>query len=123
MTLNRKEFIFALLLLSVAAIALGGCSSTSTEGVPADAAVSSEEQTSSQNDNKYSFYATVTETESDFGGILVESEDKSIASPIVVHSDNMPDLSVGDRVRVEHDGQITLSYPGQIFGANVTVAE
>jgi hypothetical protein len=71
--------------------------------------------------SEYYFYGSVVETESDFGGILVKPESDILPNELVVHSDGMPVLKVGDRVLVEYGGQITLSFPGQIFGAKVTV--
>lgn len=108
--------IVALLLL------LCGCADASAEkGAENPSGENSAIEEISSEASEYTFYATVLETESVFGGILVEAEDEGIASPVVVHSEAMPSLSVGDRIRVEYSGQIALSYPGQIFGAKVSL--
>ena len=104
---------------------LCGCASSSEDkesSLPAAAEVSSEYEDSSAGEETTVFYATVSETESDFGGILVSPENPDMSSPLVVHSSDMPTLEKGDRIRVEFGGQIALSYPGQIFNATVTKA-
>lgn len=116
----------AVLLLTVLLLGmLCGCVRSSAEqesSLPASAVLSSECDSSSNTEEAMVFYAIVEETESDFGGILVSPENPDMASPLVVHSDNMPTLEKGDRIRVEFGGQIALSYPGQIFSATVTLA-
>ena len=114
----------AVLLLTVLLLGmLCGCAwSTDKESsLPASAVLSSECDSSSDTEEAMVFYAIVEETESDFGGILVSPENPDMSSPLVVHSDNMPTLEKGDRIRVEFGGQIALSYPGQIFSATVTL--
>ncbi len=116
---------YTLYMIAFLMLFLCGCSDASAKNV--DARVSSEpemseEVSSKQSEYEYVFYGKVLETESDFGGILVESEDENIASPVVVHSEDIPELAVGDRIKVEYSGQIALSYPGQIFGARITLA-
>lgn len=75
-----------------------------------------------QTNDKF-FYAEVISLETDFGGILVKPEEPMLSGELIVHAKNLPEVSVGDRVKVAHDGQIALSYPGQVFGAEVTIAE
>ncbi len=69
-------------------------------------------------ENAYSFTAQVTGFWDD-GGVLCEPEEENNPAEVLVYSENMPKLREGDRIRVNHDGQITLSYPGKIFGAEV----
>ncbi len=111
---------FLLLLLLIILSGAVGCITSSSEGEREEA---SSELSSAEETGENVFYATVTATESDFGGILVEPESNILPAELVVHPLDTPKLSVGDRVRVEHSGQITLSLPGQIYGARVTLAE
>ena len=114
-----------LLLTALLSGILCGCASSSEDkesSLHAAAEVSSEYENSSAGEETTVFYAIVSETESDFGGILVLPENPEMSSPLVVHSSDMPTLEKGDRIRVEFGGQIALSYPGQIFNATVTLA-
>ncbi len=117
---NTNLMIALIVIIAVLNCSLTGCGTTSpavAENVPASTVEST--QPEAPNDNV--FYATVLETTSDFGGILVKPESDVLPNELVIHSASLPAVSVGDRVRVEHDGQITLSLPGQIFGATVTI--
>ncbi len=117
----RFKNILILAVLAILSCALVGCVGSSAEGK--GESVTDGESIESEESSEYVFYGTVTETESDFGEILVKPESKILPRELVVHSSAMPALNVGERVKVEYNGQITLSLPGQIFGAKVTVAE
>ncbi len=111
-----KKFSFALSLLLFVTLLLCGCTSSSAEGV--DGSEPSDSENASSTDGLF-FYAAVIDTESDFGGILVDPEDETLGGELVIHAEDMPALKKGDRVKIIYDGQIALSYPGQIFGAKV----
>ena len=118
-----KKF-YRCLLLAVLVLALGVCftacvSSSAENGSSAEPSSEAESEVTSDK----MFYATVTALTTDFGGILVKPESPMVADELVVHAAKLPELSVGDRIRVVHDGQIALSYPGQVFGAVVTISE
>ena len=116
--------LFKCLLSVILIIAVAGsfaaCVSSSAEN---NASKDNNSKIEPQQTNDKQFYATVLALTTDFGGILVKPEDPTLSDELVVHSANMPELSVGDRIKVVHDGQIALSYPGQVFGAIVTLAE
>ena len=118
-----KSFSLIFSLLIAFSVFLCGCAATSAaenDGTPpsVEGSASDVSGETSKESGKF-FFATVTDTESDFGGILVDPEDETLGGELVVHSENMPTLSKGERVKVIYDGQIALSYPGQIFGAKV----
>lgn len=116
--------LFKCLLAGALIVALAGsfaaCVSSSAENGSSEEATA---KVSSEPDSDKVFYATVTSLTTDFGGILVRPESTILPNELVVHAEKLPNLSVGDRIKVVHDGQIALSYPGQVFGANVTLAE
>ena len=112
--MKKLSFVFTLLLSL--ALLFTGCTASSAE--QNSLLPSSNDDAASSDSGKY-FFATVTDTKSDFGGILVDPEDETLGGALVVHSEDMPTLSKGERVKVIYDGQIALSYPGQIFGAKV----
>ncbi len=120
MNILRKNVLLILLMLILACTA-EGCENSSAEG--GSEAIVSNESIEAQEESEFVFYGSVIETESDFGGILVKPESDTLPNELVVHSSEMPELSVGDRVKVEYGGQITLSMPAQIFGAKVTLSE
>ncbi len=116
--------LFKCLLAGALVVALVGslaaCVSSSAENGSSQEATAN---VSSEPDSDKMFYATVTALTTDFGGILVRPESTVLPNELVVHAAELPKLSVGDRIKVVHDGQIALSYPGQVFGAVVTLAE
>lgn len=115
-----KLIVLALALMT---LSVGFCACVdSAADEPADADVSSDTE-SDKNVGGEVFYAEVVSLTTDFGGILVNPEPPMMTGELIVHSDSMPSLSVGDRIKVCHDGQIALSYPGQVFGAVVSVVE
>lgn len=120
-TLYIIAFLLLLLCGCAEASAENGNTPTSSENIPSSSQEAASQEGSSETEEFSAyFYGRVLEVNSDFGGILVEPEDAAMASPLVVHSEDTPKLSVGDRIKVEYSGQIALSYPGQIFGARVT---
>ncbi len=118
----KKFSLFVSILLFVT-LFLCGCTASVAAGADVSEPYDSEDASSDSEDTSSAdeifFYATVKDTESDFGGILVDPEDDTLGGELVVHSDTLPTLQKGDRVKVIYDGQIALSYPGQIFGAKV----
>ncbi|MBO7217275.1 MAG: hypothetical protein J6V50_01090 [Clostridia bacterium] len=115
------KIIFLTVLILAAGLSFAACVSSSAENNPSKDG-SSDLPSESENLGDKVFYATVTALTTDFGGILVEPESDTLPNELVVHAEKLPSLSVGDRVKIQHDGQIALSYPGQIFGAVVTLA-
>ena len=114
-----KALLFAALVLSVG-LSFAACVDSSAENNPSEEALENQ-STEAESINDKFFYATVTELTTDFGGILVKPEGDTLPNELVVHAEKLPSLSIGDRVKIQHDGQIALSYPGQIFGAVVTL--
>ena len=118
----KKLFRYLLLATLIVAVAgsFAACVDSSAEN---DSSKEAAADISSEEPSDKLFYATVTSLTSDFGGILVKPESPMLAEELVVHATDLPKLSVGDRIKVVHDGQIALSYPGQVFGAVVTLVE
>lgn len=122
--MKKKYYKFsALLLLCFLLALLSGCATSAAETAQDASEPAGQSEPSEQEDDvgEY-FYGEVISTESDFGGILVRPEDPTLGGELVIHADSLPTLRVGDRVKVTHSGQIALSYPGQVFGAVVSLA-
>ncbi len=120
--MKKACIVILSMLLLAACCVLAGCGAGALAYTYTDAEQpSATENAGDEQTGDNVFYATVLELQSDFGGILVKPESDVLPNELVIHSSAMPTVSVGDRVRVEHNGQITLSLPGQIFGATVTV--
>ncbi len=116
--------MLVLVLIVLVSCGMVGCVSSSAEKDKNESCSSAEESSSAVPDTSENvFYAEVTDTDSIFGGITVKPEGNVLPPELVVQSDNMPAVSVGDRIRVVHYGQITMSLPGQVFAASVTIAE
>ncbi len=125
--MKRTTILVSVLALAACSLCLVGCGADASAAVGSEAASSAEstatQSTEAETMNDTVFYATVLDMKSDFGGILVKPESDALPHELVIHAAELPTLSVGDRVRVEHSGQITLSLPGQVYGATVTVVQ
>lgn len=122
MKTNNRFNIILFVLTAISLVCLAGCVSTVADSkIPSESQSAAADVLPEEELGENVFVAEVTALETDFGGILVKPTDPALGGELVVHASKLPPLAIGDKVKVEHSGQIALSYPGQVFGAVVTL--